>query len=283
MTYKITVSDLSTDGGTIIQDIYLPYNAGDTVYLDEYSSESDVKPKSGQIVEIKITNNGVLIKILTEENKYGLYHPQNVYSNEEQATFAIRNHKTLCSSEPRPHDEYTCPVCGNEELDYTSTDNYDTGAYRKWICPTCGATGKGYCEKTFVTHTNMRAANGEPLNCEMPSYGVIKSRINKSRQTASKKYKKWRHDDNNHISLYFTPYYDEEKLATIEIDEYGYWLTSEMMRIDRNPMADSSIDDAKEYVEDLIAEHYRNEIAHYNHLFKSFILPAKITNYVKGD
>lgn len=64
--------------------------------------------------------------------------------------------------DPGADEEGVCPICGGE-LEYGNDISMDDGVLYEWICPGCGATGKGgYC-KTFDRHYEVRDGDGKPF------------------------------------------------------------------------------------------------------------------------
>lgn len=84
--------------------------------------------------------------------------------------------------------------------------------------------------------------------------------------------KEWRKDDENHVSLYFTPFHREEKIATItQTNDNRFLLTSELLNTVDKPISKTeSIEAAKANVEEQIGEHYADEIQYNKYLFKCF-------------
>lgn len=63
---------------------------------------------------------------------------------------------------PGADEEDVCPICGGD-LEYGSDISMDAGVLYEWICPGCGATGKGGYYKTFDRHYDVRDRDGKPF------------------------------------------------------------------------------------------------------------------------
>lgn len=72
--------------------------------------------------------------------------------------------------------------------------------------------------------------------------------------------------------LYYVPFYDDEvRLAEIFYEEDGGWCySSELLNADKEYLGSDSKEEARQEVEDLILEHFENEIEYAKHLLKSF-------------
>ena len=72
--------------------------------------------------------------------------------------------------------------------------------------------------------------------------------------------------------LYYVPFYDDEvRLAEIFYEGDGGWCySSELLNADEEYLGSDSKEEARQEVEDLILEHFENEIEYAKHLLKSF-------------
>ena len=88
------------------------------------------------------------------------------------------------------------------------------------------------------------------------------------------KNKRWEKQNDGSYYLYFTPFYDEEHIATIKIDDGDIVFDSELLKADDEyiQLCDGveDIGIAKVEVERLILEHYLDEINYYNELYDHF-------------
>lgn len=82
--------------------------------------------------------------------------------------------------------------------------------------------------------------------------------------------KRWVEEDGAHI-LYFTPFYEELEIARITPDEDGDWCySSPETKAEFDYLYVKTLDQAKNKVECMIAEHYQDEINYYQELFDKF-------------
>ena len=71
--------------------------------------------------------------------------------------------------------------------------------------------------------------------------------------------------------LYFTPFYEEVRLVELFQEEDGGWCySSDLLDADREYLGSDSLDDARQEVEDLIEEHFENEVSYYQVLLDCF-------------
>ena len=81
---------------------------------------------------------------------------------------------------------------------------------------------------------------------------------------------RWEKDGANHV-LYFTPYYDEEKIAIVFCEEDGGWyFTSDLLNTNAEYLGCDKISDAKEAVERLVEEHYEDERNYFQDLLEKW-------------
>ena len=86
--------------------------------------------------------------------------------------------------------------------------------------------------------------------------------------------KRWKKQTDGSWYLYFTPFYEEEHIATIRIDGEEIVFDSELLSADNESICVcdgiEDIDVAKLEVERLVLEHYLDEIEYYNDLYDKF-------------
>ena len=85
-------------------------------------------------------------------------------------------------------------------------------------------------------------------------------------------YKKWVEESGDYV-LFFTPYYEEERIATITFDteDDGSWCyCSGLLNADMDCLDSDTIEDAKEEVESRVANHYEGERNYYQELYDRF-------------
>lgn len=71
--------------------------------------------------------------------------------------------------------------------------------------------------------------------------------------------------------LYFTPSYEEVRLAELFREENGeLWYSSELLNIDMEYLGTGSKEEARKEIEDLVVEYFEDEINYYKTLLKSF-------------
>lgn len=71
--------------------------------------------------------------------------------------------------------------------------------------------------------------------------------------------------------LYYVPFYDEVRLAELFHEEDGGWCySSKLLNADKEYLGSDSEEEARQEVEDLIIEHFEDEIEYNKHLLKSF-------------
>lgn len=85
--------------------------------------------------------------------------------------------------------------------------------------------------------------------------------------------KRWIEENDRHI-LCFTPYYEEERLAELFSNDEGDWFfSSTILNEDEEYIGSdsfTSLEHAKKYIEDLIEQHYADEISYYKHQLERF-------------
>jgi hypothetical protein len=79
--------------------------------------------------------------------------------------------------------------------------------------------------------------------------------------------RRWAHEPGKYV-LYFTPYYDEEKLAEIFYDD-GWCFSSEQLNTHSEYLGSDTAKDAMDDVERLIEDHFEDQIDLYKHLLGS--------------
>ena len=88
------------------------------------------------------------------------------------------------------------------------------------------------------------------------------------------KNKRWEKQTDGSWYLYFTPFYEEEHIATIRIDGEEIVFDSELLAADSESVhvcdGIEDIDIAKLEVERLVLEHYLDEAEYYNDLYDKF-------------
>ena len=84
--------------------------------------------------------------------------------------------------------------------------------------------------------------------------------------------KRWEHNGDKHI-LYFTPFYEEEKIAEIFYDEFdGAWYMGEgIWPYCAQPLFAYTLEDAKENAENNIAKYYTDQRNYYQELYDKFV------------
>ena len=86
--------------------------------------------------------------------------------------------------------------------------------------------------------------------------------------------KQWEQIDDNTWYLYFTPFYDEEHIATLRIDEQGeMYADCSMLAYEndyRGSADENSIASAQKDLEDEIAEDYLNMVNYYQDMYDKF-------------
>lgn len=71
--------------------------------------------------------------------------------------------------------------------------------------------------------------------------------------------------------LIFTPFYEDETVATLEYEEDGGWCYSCIeTKASMEYLGSDSIEEAKEDVERLLEEHYQDEVNYYQSLLDKF-------------
>ena len=82
--------------------------------------------------------------------------------------------------------------------------------------------------------------------------------------------KEWLEEINKNV-LSFTPFYEEVRLAEVFYEEDGGWCySSELLNADSEYLGSDSLEEARQEVEDLIIEHFEDEIEDNKNLLKSF-------------
>lgn len=82
--------------------------------------------------------------------------------------------------------------------------------------------------------------------------------------------KKWAKEGNKTV-LYFTPFYDEEKLAEIFYEDDGGWCyNSSLLDATAEYLGSDSLEDAKEDIENIIENHYEGEINYFKEILDKF-------------
>jgi len=61
-----------------------------------------------------------------------------------------------------------CPLCGGG-LNYEPSEYDDECELTKWRCENCGATGTEVCDIKFAFHQDVRDAEGNPVQIQVPS------------------------------------------------------------------------------------------------------------------
>lgn len=83
--------------------------------------------------------------------------------------------------------------------------------------------------------------------------------------------KKWVKEKNKEV-LYFTPYYDEEKLAEVFYEDDGGWCySSSLLDATDEYLGSDSLEDAKEDIESMIENYYESEINYYKEMLDKFL------------
>ena len=83
--------------------------------------------------------------------------------------------------------------------------------------------------------------------------------------------KKWVKEKNKEV-LYFTPYYDEEKLAEVFYEDDGGWCySSSLLDVTNEYLGSDSLEDAKEDVESMIENYYEGAINYYKEMLERFL------------
>jgi rubrerythrin len=73
----------------------------------------------------------------------------------------MTEHKKTLKNEIK---EGVCPICGNEELDYSNMDIADGNyIYYNWKCPKCDTVGKEYYELNFIGHNVWDSKQGKEV------------------------------------------------------------------------------------------------------------------------
>jgi hypothetical protein len=86
------------------------------------------------------------------------------------------------------------------------------------------------------------------------------------------KNKRWIEESGDYV-LFFTPFYEEERIATIIFDaeDDGSWrYCSGLLNADMDCLNSDTIEEAKEEVESLVANQYESEKNYYQEVFDRF-------------
>ena len=82
--------------------------------------------------------------------------------------------------------------------------------------------------------------------------------------------KQWLEEIDKNI-LYFTPFYEEVRLAEVFYEDDGDWCySSDLLDVSNEYLDSDSLEEARKEVEDLIEEHFEDEISYYQLLLNSF-------------
>lgn len=84
--------------------------------------------------------------------------------------------------------------------------------------------------------------------------------------------KRWEKVEENRYILYFTPYYDEEKIATVCLEDGVYCFSSELLRREESLdyLDENNMDGAKKAVEEIVSEYYEEQRDYYAELLKKW-------------
>lgn len=82
--------------------------------------------------------------------------------------------------------------------------------------------------------------------------------------------KQWLEEVDKNI-LFFDPFYEEVRLAELFHEEDGGWCySSDLLDADKEYLGSDSLEEARQEVEDLIIQHFEDEIEYNQNLLKSF-------------
>jgi predicted RNase H-like HicB family nuclease len=71
--------------------------------------------------------------------------------------------------------------------------------------------------------------------------------------------------------LYFTPFYEEVRLAEVFHEDDGSWCySSDLLNVSNEYLSSDSLEEAKKEVEDLIEIYFEDEISYYQSLLNSY-------------
>ena len=82
--------------------------------------------------------------------------------------------------------------------------------------------------------------------------------------------KQWLEEIDKDI-LYFTPFYEEVRLAEVFHEDDGSWCySSDLLDVSNEYLGSDSLEEARKEVEDLIEIYFEDEISYYQSLLNSF-------------
>lgn len=82
--------------------------------------------------------------------------------------------------------------------------------------------------------------------------------------------KRWVEKDGIH-ALYFTPFYDEKKVAELSHEDDGGWVCSSyLLPANMGIICSDSLEEAKMDAEELVLEHFKDKRDYYQYLMDSF-------------
>lgn len=83
--------------------------------------------------------------------------------------------------------------------------------------------------------------------------------------------KRWKQVREGWHDLFFTPFCEEEIIATIHCDDDGdWWCRSDLFREDEKYLFTKDIESAKVETEKIVAEHYESQLEYYTTLLEEW-------------
>jgi len=105
-------------------------------------------------LEYVLDNDGNEMVFADEETAKAFLREQGVAEDDFQWLVfeTVEASKGEVNHNPPRQGAGTCPICGNEELEYGDSGIEDTGYYYRWDCPGCDSSGREWHNLVFDEH-----------------------------------------------------------------------------------------------------------------------------------